>query len=159
MVLLESELSKNERQKLIWSGKTWLIIPLACGYLWRLVCQSDNRKSVTVNHETLIQIQHGGCMSEFKGTNGEWRSDEAINGNYSIVALRDRYVVEIGQIDSKQDANLIAAAPELLEALQDALHAYDKHAKKGGKANLPDEWQEDYDAGLTPEEAWSKAWD
>lgn len=43
----------------IWSGKTWMIIPLACGYLWRLVCQDDNRKSVTVNHETLIQIQHG----------------------------------------------------------------------------------------------------
>lgn len=57
-------------------------------------------------------------MSEFKGTKGEWRSDETINGNYSIVALRDRYVVELGHIDSKQDANLIAAAPELLEALQ-----------------------------------------
>lgn len=35
----------------------------------------------------------------------------------------------------------------------------DHAAKKGGKANFPDEWQEDYDAGLTPEEAWSQAWD
>lgn len=42
-----------------WSGARWNVIPLACGYLWRLVNQSDNRKAVTVNHETLIQIQHG----------------------------------------------------------------------------------------------------
>lgn len=35
----------------------------------------------------------------------------------------------------------------------------DHAAKKGGAANFPEEWREDYDAGLTPEEAWSKAWD
>lgn len=35
----------------------------------------------------------------------------------------------------------------------------DHAAKNGGAANFPDEWQEDYDEGLTPEEAWSKAWD
>lgn len=35
----------------------------------------------------------------------------------------------------------------------------DHAVKKGGAANFPDEWKEDYDDGLTPEEAWSKAWD
>lgn len=43
----------------IWSGSRWNVIPLACGYLWRLVNQTDHRKAVTVNHEMLIQIQHG----------------------------------------------------------------------------------------------------
>lgn len=31
--------------------------------------------------------------------------------------------------------------------------------KQGGAANFPEEWLEDYEAGLTPEEAWHKAWD
>lgn len=35
----------------------------------------------------------------------------------------------------------------------------DHARKKGGAANFPEEWQEDYDAGLTPEEAWAKAWE
>lgn len=70
-------------------------------------------------------------MSEFKGTKGEWRSDETINGNYSIVALRDRYVVELGHIVSEQDAKLIAAAPGLLEALNSARLVIDKLTTHG----------------------------
>lgn len=31
--------------------------------------------------------------------------------------------------------------------------------KQGGGANFPDEWLSDYEDGLTPEEAWHKAWD
>lgn len=42
-----------------WSGKTWRIIPLACGYLWRLSQAGSPMNSVTVNREQLIQIQHG----------------------------------------------------------------------------------------------------
>ncbi len=42
-----------------WSGKTWLIIPLACGYLWRLSQVGSPMNSVTVNREQLTQIQHG----------------------------------------------------------------------------------------------------
>ncbi|PKH21446.1 hypothetical protein CIG19_16750 [Enterobacterales bacterium CwR94] len=54
-------------------------------------------------------------MGEF--TKGTWRADENLNGDFSIVALRERYVVELGHIDDPNDAKLIAAAPELLDVL------------------------------------------
>ena len=35
-----------------------------------------------------------------------------------------------------------------------------EHArKKGGTANFPDEWRDDYDDGKTPEESWRDAWE
>lgn len=43
------------------------------------------------------------------------------------------------------------------EQWMDSLREY--AAKKGGAANFPEEWREDYDEGFTPEEAWSAAWD
>lgn len=42
-----------------WSGARWNVIPLACGYLWRLSQVGSPMNSVTVNREQLIQIQHG----------------------------------------------------------------------------------------------------
>lgn len=50
-------------------------------------------------------------------TKGAWRADDTGRGDFSIVALREGYVVELGHIDDQHDATLIAAAPELLEAL------------------------------------------
>lgn len=62
-------------------------------------------------------------MSEFKGTPGPWivRSQEI-----QSVGTEDKMTAMCYGIEN---ANLIAAAPELLEALQDALHAHDKHGE------------------------------
>ncbi len=38
------------------AGKVWRVIPLACGYLWRLQCGD---KQFTVNRDELIQLEHG----------------------------------------------------------------------------------------------------
>lgn len=62
-------------------------------------------------------------MKEFKGTKGEWKREGTIifvpGGGFDV-----RYMP-----DAEENAKLIAAAPDLLEALQDALHAYDKHGE------------------------------
>lgn len=43
------------------------------------------------------------------------------------------------------------------EEWMDALRS---HARKnGGSANFEEEWQEDYENGLTPEESWKLAWE
>lgn len=71
-------------------------------------------------------------MKEFKGTPGPW------TGRDVGIARQDDAGLQLGFImtfDEKRrdecaaNAHLIAAAPELLEALQDALHAYDKHCE------------------------------
>lgn len=66
-------------------------------------------------------------MKEFKGTPGPW----SVNHHYNWIESEnaDRVVIVGSQDFSDNDANLIAAAPELLEALQDALHCYDKHGE------------------------------
>ena len=38
----------------------------------------------------------------------------------------------------------------------DFLHEYS--LRQGVKCNFPEEWREDYDDGLTPEEAYRNAW-
>lgn len=74
-------------------------------------------------------------MEGFKGTPGPWvnvggwvDSDKPGDLSSIICAI---YSVTPGNPKAVNDANanLIAAAPELLEALQDALHAYDKHGE------------------------------
>lgn len=79
-------------------------------------------------------------MTQFKGTPGPWRVSEkrgdlidirhnnnepgAISLNLAHVVARLSWLKE-----AEANARLIAAAPELLEALLDALHTYDKHGE------------------------------
>ena len=50
-------------------------------------------------------------MKEFKGTHGPWHYDDELGGVYS---KGGQFVCDV---TDKNNANLIAAAPELLEAL------------------------------------------
>lgn len=91
-------------------------------------------------------------MNKFKGTPGPWIADirggcAAIypancvddtpgchNDDHRNIAYSDKGAKFNGmrwKIDSsvEHDFTLMAAAPELLEALQDALHAHDKHGE------------------------------
>ena len=51
-------------------------------------------------------------MKEFKGIHGPWHYDDELGGVYS---KGGQFVCDV---TDKNNANLIAAAPELLEALQ-----------------------------------------
>lgn len=78
-------------------------------------------------------------MSEFIGTPGPWKwfTSNSHMRLSSLTTGRDGDVVGAYKATDgmavvnvkKADADLIAAAPELLEALQDALHAHDKHGE------------------------------
>lgn len=77
-------------------------------------------------------------MSEFNGTPGPWfysgKHEECdvryVSTSTNRDVVNDVAVLFSGEPEERQaNANLIAAAPELLEALQDALHAYDKHGE------------------------------
>lgn len=78
-------------------------------------------------------------MKEFKGTPGPWETCRNNVHTGRIATIHHCFGndwVEVWSLDwpdteEKQEANakLIAAAPDLLEALQDALHAYDKHGE------------------------------
>lgn len=69
-------------------------------------------------------------MSGFKGAPGPWFVSEGwdvesrVTGNMVAAAAGFEQSAE-----DRANASLIAAAPELLEALQDALHAHDKHGE------------------------------
>ncbi len=68
-------------------------------------------------------------MNEFKGTPGPWEVGDELRvyGGNGLYIFRSAMGIEY-QI-TQSNVNLIAAAPELLEALQDALHAHDKHGE------------------------------
>ncbi|MBT1888205.1 hypothetical protein KK001_07470 [Enterobacter roggenkampii] len=82
---------------------------------------------------------------EFKGTKGEWDWEEnsasQVDGSTCIevhrsggpqIAYLQSFVgwgADYERNATIANASLIAAAPDLLEALQDALHAYDKHGE------------------------------
>ena len=55
-------------------------------------------------------------MKEFKGTPGPWNWDEEGLGNKNHIVFGKEYPAEM---TSKANKDLIAAAPELLEALRD----------------------------------------
>lgn len=58
-------------------------------------------------------------MKEFKGTQGEWcrGGDMAMTYSDCVYNAKGETVCEVFSINSIEDAQLIAAAPELLEAL------------------------------------------
>jgi len=76
-------------------------------------------------------------MNEFKGSIGPWEHYGPSGYQHSMggyVESGDGKVCDVSGFDvgsdkAKANAKLIAAAPELLEALQDALHAHDKHGE------------------------------
>lgn len=76
-------------------------------------------------------------MKEFNGTKGKWAVDfNGVGTRWNIDDENGNSVALTSQLandkdSEKRDANtrLIAAAPELLAALQDALYAYDKHGE------------------------------
>ncbi|MGX5087105.1 hypothetical protein [Enterobacter sp. UPMP2052] len=61
-----------------------------------------------------------------KHTPGPWYWDSEGLGSKDVLVFGKGYPFEM---TSKANKQLIAAAPDLLEALQDALHAYDKHGE------------------------------
>lgn len=68
-------------------------------------------------------------MKGFKGTPGPW----SINHHYNWIESEnaDRVVIGGSQGFDADDANLIAAAPELLEALQELISGYEDREKSG----------------------------
>ncbi|WP_312999673.1 hypothetical protein [Leclercia sp.] len=79
-------------------------------------------------------------MSGFKGTHGPWviediDDDEISEMSTIMIVCEEKILACVGPSEDtdlrsdKANAMLIAAAPELLEALQDALHSYDKHGE------------------------------
>ena len=67
-------------------------------------------------------------MSEFKGTPGPWkytiRNVNEMMTTFHGVVMGDTYS-EIATRNEREDAQLISAAPELLEALQDMLSGWE----------------------------------
>lgn len=78
-------------------------------------------------------------MNEFKGTPGPWVASKSVRSIGPVSKDDDQsygMILPVAWVEFDErpghhqaNANLIAAAPELLEALQDALHAHDKHGE------------------------------
>lgn len=67
-------------------------------------------------------------MKEFKGTPGPWHWDEEGLGNKNHIVFGKEYPAEM---TSKANKDLIAAAPELLEALQELISGYEDREHLG----------------------------
>ena len=74
-------------------------------------------------------------MSEFKGTPGLWkytiRNVNEMMTTFHGVVMGDTYI-EIATRNEREDAQLISAAPELLEALQDFMSESSGNSKSCG---------------------------
>lgn len=64
-------------------------------------------------------------MEKFKGTPGPWIWDAEGLGSKSLIVFGVGYPIEM---TSQENKNLIAAAPELLEALQEMVAIVKKHS-------------------------------
>lgn len=78
-------------------------------------------------------------MEEFKGTPGPWFDDSTSPCLYDITGQDGRTVVRIEPNDEIDDFNfmLLAAAPELLEALLGLVGSYDDFRTRIGKPESP----------------------
>lgn len=90
-----------------------------------------------------------------KHTLGPWFSQYDDNGFYEIgseaVAFRMAFTYGEGDTD-EANARLIAAAPELLEALERMLHSFSPHPCEN-----TEKWREEYDACELARAAIAKA--
>lgn len=64
-------------------------------------------------------------MKKFKGRGGPWHYDDELSGVYSESC---RFVCDV---TDKDNGILIAAAPELLEALQELISGYEDREQSG----------------------------
>ena len=96
-------------------------------------------------------------MREFKGTPGEWkytiRNVNEMMATFHGVTIGDTYI-EAATRNEIEDAQLIAAAPDLLDALQCLFENYKQLADSGDAGN----WRlEDEPAGRKALRAINKA--
>ena len=78
-------------------------------------------------------------MSDFKGTKGPWEFHESsckIVSSSSAITIADTYDSYCEYGENTANANLIAAAPELLEALQAMIESYEHEASMHNRALL-----------------------